>query len=437
MKSSARILVCAGCILLLIVSWVVVISSKSDAEKQLALIQQAAELTKNGIYIRAMPLLEEAVGYNAPHTLAAEAELKKVYLALIDNRGFSRKYIGLLEKQMARRDALPDVFAEAAGYYLSISRIPEALTILKGGIEKTGSDRLVKLYEGNRYAYKASRASYDFVSEINGGTVQVHKGGRWGIAESDGVALIPCEYEKISTFSIDRAIVKKDGEIYAVDRDNNRIELLAERAADFGNLSDNRVPLLIGGKWIRATGDFILGSTEFEQIGTYSFGFAAAKSGGKWGVIDIGTQWLVPAQYDAIVQDELGRCYAQGAAFARSGGAVLLFADGKQIGGQYEDARPFSGEGYAAVKKNGKWGFIDTGGEVMIGFMFDDALSFGQHLAAVKQGGLWGYVSLNGKIVIEPGFIEAKSFSNGSAPVLTERGWQFITLLEYKKEVGL
>ena len=69
--------------------------------------------------------------------------------------------------------------------------------------------------------------------------------------------------------------------------------------------------------------------------------------------------------------------------------------------------------------------------------MFEDALSFGQHLAAVKLEGLWGYINIYGDIVIGPEFIEAKSFSDGSAPVLTPRGWQFITLVEYKKEVTL
>ena len=74
----------------------------------------------------------------------------------------------------------------------------------------------------------------------------------------------------------------------------------------------------------------------------------------------------------------------------------------------------------------------------MIDFEFDDALSFGQHLAAIKQGEFWGYIGISGCIAIEPVFLDAKSFSNGSAPVLTERGWQFITLLEYsnKKSLG-
>jgi hypothetical protein len=58
-------------------------------------------------------------------------------------------------------------------------------------------------------------------------------------------------------------------------------------------------------------------------------------------------------------------------------------------------------------------------------------------LAAVRVGEYWGYINLFGNIVIETAFQNAKSFSDGSAPVLTDRGWQFITLLEYSVRGGI
>ena len=437
MKRVSRLLIGTGCVLMLLISWAITAGSRSTAGKQLDLMRQAEELVTKGIHILAVPLLEEAAGYKAAHTLAAEAALKQVYLELIDNKGFGRKYIELLEKQMSRRDALPESFAEAAEYYINKSRIPEALSVLKTGIEKTGSDLLVSIYESHRYAYDTNRTPYDSVTAICGPTIQVEKGGLWGIARSDGSLLIPCQYEKISTFSVDRAVVMKNGEVFAVDKDNNRVALLETSAADFGNFADNRIPVLIGGSWQRASGGFVVGAMGFEQIGMHSGGYAAAKTGGRWGVIGLSAQWLIPAEYDGIIQDELGRCYGQGAVFVRSGAAVSLIAKGASAGETYEDARPFSNEGFAAVKKNGKWGFIDNTGTAKTDFVYDDALSFGQHLAAVKQGELWGYINLAGQLVIEPAFIEAKSFSNGSAPVLTTFGWQFITLLEFKKSGGV
>jgi len=437
MKKSSRIPVYALLCTLLIISWFIVVNSKSITEKQLILIEQAKVLKNDGVYIRAVPLLEEAAGYNAAYTIYAENELKETYLALVDNRGYSRRYVTLLEKQMNRPDAESYIFIEAANYYLGLLKTQEALTVLRNGVEKTGAPEIIALYEDSRYVYEINNASYEYVTAIYENTVQVRHNNIWGIAGTDGIIMIPCEYDKISTFARDRAIVSKNNNIYAVDRNNNRIAVIHENIYDIGNFAQNRIPLLTESGWCRATGEFELGKSIFDEIGMYSDGYAAARTNGKWGVIDISDGWLISAEYDDIIRDELGRCYAQNSVFARKGDDVYLFENGDLTGAVYEDARPFTAEGYAAVMRNGKWGFIDTGGNEVINFVFDNALSFGQHLAAVKIGELWGYISLNGNVVIEPVFYEAKSFSGGSAPVLTDRGWQLITLLEYKKGVSL
>jgi len=437
LKRAKRLIIGICCFIVLLTSWLIIINAKSKLEKQAELLGLAEEMMNDGIFIRAVPLLEEAASYKTKLTAQAEEELKKAYLALLDTRGYRRKYTNLLEELMKRPDASPGIFAEAAEFYLRNSKTADALAALRTGIGKTEDEQLIAIYERNRYAYETNRTTYENVTAIFGSTIQVMLDGSWGLASSEGILLIPCEYERISTYSAGRAIVKKGGEIYAVNIDNNRIAKLRETVTDFGNYADDRIPLLIDGSWKRATGEFAIGTVSFENLGMYSGGYIAAMMDGKWGVVDIAMDWLIPAEYDEIMQDELGRCYAQGVVFARKNGVVYLFFEGIQSGEVFEDARPFTSEGYAAVKRNGKWGFIDTTGSVKISFKFDDALSFGQHLAAVKQGELWGYISLDGKMVIEPKYIEAKSFSNGSAPVLTGRGWQFITLLEYKGRAGL
>jgi len=410
---------------------------QTPAQRQLELIATATELMNDGIYVRAVPLLEEASGINAVHAMIAEEKLKEAYLALSDTRGFGRRYIGLLEKQMSRREASSSVFAEAANHHLEGSRIYEALYILRQGIERTRCSDLVALYELNRYAIETNHTSYEYISKISGGTMQVRRDGMWGIASGNGTILIPCEYEKISTFSAGRAIAKRNGEIFAIDRNNNRIALLRGGAQDFGNLAYNRISVLIDGIWRRSTGDFTIGSMEFDEILTYSYGYAAASVGGRWGVVGLGTDWIVQPEFDGIITDELGRSYGQGAVFARMGDRVYLIVRGNIVGESFEDAHPFASEGYAAVRRNGRWGFVDTDGVMQIDFVFDDALSFGQHLAAVKVGEYWGYISRYGQIVIPAEYLVAKSFSNGQAPVMTQRGWQIITLLEFKERTIL
>ncbi len=81
------------------------------------------------------------------------------------------------------------------------------------------------------------------------------------------------------------------------------------------------------------------------------------------------------------------------------------------------DAGPFS-EGRAPFEsKNGKWGYIDRTGAVVIKPTFDWAFTFREGLGLVQSGQLWGYIDRTGKFVIEPSFEEATSFSEGFAAV--------------------
>lgn len=437
MKRTKRILLGLACVLLLVASWVAAVTAKNNADRQRELIDQAASYTADEIYILAVPLLEEAAAYQDDYTLEAEAALKQVYLHLAGKDDYVRRYTDLLDKQMARANASPEIFMEAAQYYLDAKNVSTALSALRDGIEKTGDEGLARLYEDSRYEFTLSRDFYDEAATLCNGTSQVAIDGQWGLASSSGLLTLPCEYDKISTFDGDRAIVHKDGVISAVDKNNNRVALLHKDAEDFGNYIEKRLGLKTAEGWLISGGSFGTGENLFEEVGAFSDGYAPAKLNGKWGLIAAnGIDWLLEPQYEEIIQDELGRCYAQKAVFIRRSGSVYLLVDGEEAGGPYADARPF-GDKWAAVKQNGKWGFIDTEGTIRIDFQFDDALSFGQHLAAVKLDGLWGYVSLLGEVAIEPQFLEAKSFSDGCAPVKTGLGWQFLTLLEYEKGGGL
>lgn len=416
----------------LTLAWLIAINTKSPAEKQLILINQAMYMMDNGIYIRAVPLLEEAAGYDAAHTIKAESELKRAYLALLENRGFTRRYITLLEKQMNRRNAPHEVFIEAAEFHLNTSKIAQALDILRKGIERTDSLEIAELYEKSRYAYELSWVRYDYVTAMYNGTASVQSEGKWGVARADGALIIPTNYDQISTFHQNSAVVRFYGEIFAIDANSNRIAIAEQNITDFKNFSGGRSILLTDGSWRRASSDLELGAKTFEDISMYSGGYVAAKIDGRWGVIDLTTNWLLEPEHDSIIKDELGRSYGQGAVFVRNGGQVQLYTNGEWIEERYEDARPFSEEGYAAVMRNGKWGFINASGELRINYRFDDALSFSGHLAAVEIDGYWGYININGDVVIPAEFYEAKSFSEGSAPIRTDRGWQFLTLIEFK-----
>ena len=446
MKLASRIIAAFVLIAAVAISWIVVLTSPSDEVLQNRLYEQARAYTDDGIFILAVPILEEAIGFDTDYTPLLEEKLKEIYLRLIDQGNFTRRYLNLLDIQMNREDATEEVFLEAAIFLLDIGRRSTALDVMRDGIGRTGGSEIANLYEENRYRFRLAGRGFDEVMAIHGevavagmllgggerlGFIGFREYDLWGFARSNGEVQIPAQFDQISTFSAGRAIVKQNGEIFAIDMAGNRVALLRdERVTDFGNFANNRVTLLVDGEWRRATGAFDIGVASFEDIGMFSGGWVAAKRNGQWGVVDLGDEWLIPPNYDGIIMDSIGRSYGQGAVFVMQGGRVYLYVHGSRVGDAFDDAMPFSEENFAAVKRGGLWGFINTAGEVVIDFQFEEALSFGQHLAAVRVGYYWGFINLFGDIVHEPLFLDAGSFANGSAPVLTERGWQFLTLLD-------
>ena len=70
------------------------------------------------------------------------------------------------------------------------------------------------------------------------------------------------------------------------------------------------------------------------------------------------------------------------------------------------------------VKIDGKYGYADKSGALVIEPRFDGAMLFSEGLAAVKIDEKYGYIDKAGEWVIEPTFSYATYFSEGLAAVI-------------------
>lgn len=77
----------------------------------------------------------------------------------------------------------------------------------------------------------------------------------------------------------------------------------------------------------------------------------------------------------------------------------------------------FFNEGMAGVEINGKWGFIDTRGKTVVQPVYDTVGYFSQGLAAVAKNGSYGYINLKGEEVIKLQYTHADAFEKGYAKV--------------------
>jgi hypothetical protein len=94
---------------------------------------------------------------------------------------------------------------------------------------------------------------------------------------------------------------------------------------------------------------------------------------------------------------------------------------------QFSKAEDFK-NGFACVKKDGRYFFIDRKGKFAFGY-FEKAKSFSEGLAAVEINQKWGYINKNGKVVIKPIYQRVTPFSDGLAGVsfhTDENIWFFI-----------
>ncbi|HEY6350548.1 MAG TPA: WG repeat-containing protein [Candidatus Angelobacter sp.] len=171
-----------------------------------------------------------------------------------------------------------------------------------------------------------------------------------------------------------------------------------------------------GGKWgfIRPSGDAAI-APAWDNVRDFSEGFAAVEKGGKWGLIDksgnvvLKPIWKRPLEFHEglaayIVGDKAGflgaLCTPRDAILdevelrdSQIHGCVAVLAT-------WDDAHPFS-EGLAAIKRSGKWGFINKSGNVAIAPTWDDVnADFSGGLAMVYQNGQGrSIIDVSGKVV--------------------------------------
>ena len=118
-----------------------------------------------------------------------------------------------------------------------------------------------------------------------------------------------------------------------------------------------------------------------------------------------------------------------------SGGSKLVWSyidvEGNEIPQcQYQHATDFS-EGLAAVMKDGKYGYINSNGVVVLPFSYIEAGCFGDGLAAVCKDDKYSYINREGLEVIsipvseEDAYgITFSTFSEGAAFVIKPNGWE-------------
>ena len=277
------------------------------------------------------------------------------------------------------------------------------------------SERLSLIKENEKYGYidKTGKTIispiYDQAESFSEGLACVMINDKWGFIDSTGNLIIHATYDDAGSFKEGLARIKKDEKWGAINKTGEVvIPLIYE---DIGSLCEGMVCIKQEGKWgfVDKTSKMIIPPI-YKQVGFFEEGLAPVQSSGSynnWGYIDKTGTVIITFTYDraGIFREGLAPIDLNSElCFINKTGKIIIkgrarFIDrvsGKETSQSYgipfyEDIDAFY-EGLARIKKDGRWGFIDKTGSMIISAVYDYVENFNGGLARVQQNGKWYYI---------------------------------------------
>lgn len=265
-------------------------------------------------------------------------------------------------------------------------------------------------------------------------TLILEKTKKFGVSTIDGDIIIPVEFTQIdstgmyiyaSKESQEIQVYKEDGTkadidsnvyILETENENYKIKIDNSQGSAYSIIDKD------GNQLTSANYSYI------EYL--YDDYFIVSVTGGKLGVINIKEEPIVEIQYDSI-EDVEGTdlivtrltennttqlynkqldkiCEMENAVINTKEDFVKIYnaTDTKYFdleGNEKKNTEVLSNNQIYAKSQNGKWGFVDKSGNVVVDYIYDKATDVNSYgYAGIKLGEKWGVVNEKGEIILEP-----------------------------------
>lgn len=313
------------------------------------------------------------------------------------------------------------------------------------------------------------------VKKIDSRTILFKSKEKWGVFSNEGRIKANPEYDSIYQASPQLLLIEKTQKFGFIMGDG---KVVLEPEYDLiGNYSDGAFLVKKEGKYGYAN---IFGKIhiqpQYEEAQEFNYRVAVVKKAGKFGIINLRNEFILKPEYNKIksapnhsvlIVAESGQdgkekefLYSpKGVKISPKGfdeviiestgpyirvkdkGMVSFFSiekGGDAFSGLFEEAKDFS-EGYAQVKKDGKWGIINLKGEFVVPAAFKNVQGekFGARTVFITENVNFGLYEENGKEILKteyeslrycyPNLIKAKK--NGKYGVLKSDGTKLVDFI--------
>ena len=274
---------------------------------------------------------------------------------------------------------------------------------------------------------------FDYCYGFSEGLAAVEIDEVCGFIDKQGKFAIPLQYRSALGFSDGLApICFKDSECGYIDKNGKIIIPLSfHQALEFSDgLAAVKTTTTTGfinteGKWVITESDETMLYYWFSEgfCRFYVWDKKDAKDENDEGYLDTSEGYLGTAG-EVVITPQFNETWAFSEGYAyvetKDGRNVFIDKTGQEVLELEVDAFcPYFSDGLVVVKIDGKKGYADKSGELVIEPQYDKADMFAEGLAAVNIDGKYGFIDKNGEWVIEPIFRFAQRFSEGLAAVIT------------------
>ena len=250
---------------------------------------------------------------------------------------------------------------------------------------------------------------------------------KFGVIKSDGNLALDCKYEAVENMvDGNRYLVKENGIWKLISVDGT--SYLDGKVDNVISMNNGDVVIKQNGKCgvLNIETDLKI-PFEYDEL-TYLFDNKySAKKDGKYGVINTNNETVVDYKYDEIIYNK-GNEYVKGKVsentyeYMTKDLSVKFTAgnetkingfisvtngnDVKYYNNKLEEKSNkdvYTSNTLFIIKENGKYGFVDKDGKVVVEAKYDDAREQNDYgFVAVKKDGKWGSLDQYGNVVIEP-----------------------------------
>lgn len=234
--------------------------------------------------------------------------------------------------------------------------------------------------------------------------------------------VVPCKYDYIGSFSKQKLAVFKRNGLYGYINDKG-VEVIAPKYQEAKGFSsdDGLAAIKTKGKWgfINKTGAVVI-TPKYDFAESFTKGLAVIGLNGKRGAINPQGKTVIPIVYEEMSNQRKGGFYD-----VKQDGTwgVVNSTNTIIIPLIYENQLYFDADDIVSrCKKNDKWGLVNRNGKQVLPCENEQVSNPHEGLVAVKHNGKCGYVDYEGNIIMPFVWEDTDDFNNGIARIKDENG---------------